>query len=157
MDSEQTQKAAFAAMNYRHPELTVFEIALRIFPDTAVALRVSQEWPSDAFVLSEISRLAGEESDQENYIPTKEELAREIWKWISEPGYEVSDRIKAAELFAKINDYVPKPESKPQAQQTNVMLVQDYGDALTWEQRLQQQQTNLIIEGEREVAGDRIV
>lgn len=157
MDDETLTKRAFAALLYKQASPRPFEAALQLFNDTGRALQVSQDWPKDPIVLAELVALGGAQSEEANRIPTKEDLLRKIWGWIDKQGglMTFDEKIKAAKLFAELQDFIPKPGSNnTTVVMPRVMLVQDNGDNLTWEQKLQQQQSNLIIEGEREIVGD---
>lgn len=157
MDNETLTKRAFAALLYKQASPRPFEAALQLFPDTGRALEVSQHWPSDQVVLEELVKLGAAKAEEENRIPTKEDLLRKVWGWIDKQGglMTFDEKIKAAKLYAELNDFIPKQgASGGTVNVQNVMLVSDTGDVLTWEQKLQKQQANLILEGERELVSD---
>lgn len=162
MEEQEREKTAFAALLYRQPGVNPFQAALTLFPDTAIALRVSQTWPKDEFVLDEIARFAGADSTAENYIPTKEDLLKKIWSWIDGPTsglVSFDEKIKAAKLFAEIGSMIQKPEPvKPQDSTVNhkVFMYRDFGDTETWEAKLLRQQQEMMNSGLREIAGDVI-
>lgn len=160
MENEELSKTAFAALLYRQPGVKPFEAALSLFPDTGIALRVSQEWPIDAFVLSEVARFAGEDSAQENYTPGKEDLCKEIWSWVA--GTErhkltFDERIKAAKLYAELNEMIKKPE--PIKQETNFMQfavaeIPVWSNEQSWEAALVANQHQLMEDGLKQIAAE---
>lgn len=157
MDDETLTKRAFAALLYKQGSPRPFEAALQLFSDPGKALQVSNEWPRDPVVLAELVALGGADAEQANRIPTKEDLLRKIWGWLDKQGglMTFDEKIKAAKLFAELQDFIPKPGSNNTTVVVpRVMLVNDNGDTLTWEQKLQQQQNALIEAGEREIVGD---
>lgn len=160
MEEQAREKTAFAALLYRQPGVNPFQAALTLFPDTADALYVSQNWPKDEFVLEQIARFAGEDSTAENYIPTKEDLLKKIWGWIDGPTsglMSFDEKIKAAKLFAEIGSMIAKPEPvKPADQNVNhkVTLYRDFGPNESWEDKLVRQQMELIESGLKDIAGE---
>lgn len=161
MEDEKRSKTAFAALLYKQPGVKPFEAALSLFPDTADALMVSQTWPRDPFVLEEIARFAGEESDEVNRIPGKEELSRKIWGWLEAGGCMTMDeKIKAAKLYAELNSFIAKPEApKPTEDQRPifaVMQVTDHGEDVDWERKLLNNQNKLQDDGLKEIEGSRV-
>lgn len=162
MEEQAREKTAYAALLYNQPGVNPFQAALTLFPDTADALRVSQHWPRDPFVLDEIARFAGEDSTAEGFIPTKEDLLQKIWGWIDGPTsglMSFDEKIKAAKLFAEIASMIQKPEPvKPSDQTVNhkVTLYRDFGPNESWEDKLARQQTELIESGLKDIAGEVI-
>ena len=160
MEDQAREKTAYAALLYNQPGVNSFQAALTLFPDTAIALRVSQTWPGDAFVLDEIARFAGADSTAENYIPTKEDLLKRIWGWIDGPTSVLltfDEKIKAAKLYAEIGSMIAKPEQvKPQDSTGNhkVFMYKDFGANETWEAKLLRQQQGLIEDGLKDIAGE---
>lgn len=155
MDNEQQSKTAFAAILYNQPGANPFEAALSLFPDTSTALLVSQTWPRDVFVLEEIARFAGEQSDKANQLPDKQELCREVWKWVTAPMNlaTIDEKIKAAKLYAEINSMIVKEAPTATHNTNTVMYVTDFGTELSWEQQMQRQQQGLIDDGVKDIEG----
>lgn len=162
MEEQAREKTAYAALLYNQPGVNPFQAALTLFPDTADALRVSQAWPRDPFVLDEIARFAGEDSTAEGYIPTKEDLLQKIWGWIDGPTsglMSFDEKIKAAKLFAEIASMIQKPEPVKPADQTvnhKVFMYRDHGTNETWEDKLLRNQQTLQEDGLRDIAGEVI-
>jgi hypothetical protein len=160
MENEELSKTAFAALLYRQPGVKPFEAALSLFPDTGVALRVSQEWPGDKFVLSELARFAGEDSAQENYTPGKEDLCKEVWEWVAgakSSQLTFDERIKAAKLYAELNEMIKKPEPAKVETNVNNFAVAEipvYASENDWERALQENQNGLMIEGQKLIAAE---
>lgn len=159
MEEQAREKTAFAALLYNSPGVNTFEAALSIFPDTGEALRVSQSWPKDSFVLDEIARFAGESSAIENAVPTKEDLMKKVWGWIdSASGLMTFDeKIKAAKLYAELGTMIQKPEPVKSEDKTvnhKVVFMRDFGSPESWEDKLLRQQQGLIEDGLKDIAGD---
>jgi len=159
MEEQALEKTAFAALLYNSPGVNTFEAALSLFPDTGEALRVSQQWPRDPFVLQEIARFAGESSAIENAIPTKEDLMRKVWGWIDTQGglMTFDEKIKAAKLYAELGTMIQKPEPVKADDQTfnhKVFMYRDFGTPENWEDKLLRQQQGLIEDGLKDIAGD---
>lgn len=159
MDPITQKKAAFAALLYKDPGVNPMKIAMQLFSDTGDALRISQEWPRDPFILDEIARLADEQSTLENHVPTKEDLCREVWSWIAGDKSKFvtfDERIKAAKLFAELNKMIEKPEpaKKDETPETSwpAFEIPVHGDDEQWEKDLAANQRKLQAEGARLVA-----
>jgi len=162
MEDQAREKTAYAALLYNQPGVNPFQAALTLFPDTAVALRVSQNWPRDEFVLDEIARFVGADSTAENYIPTKEDLLKKIWGWIDGPTsglMSFDEKIKAAKLFAEIGSMIARPEPVKPADSTvnhKVFMYRDHGPDESWEDKLLRQQQGLMEDGLKEITGEVI-
>lgn len=161
MEDEKQAKTAFAALLYKQPGAVPFQVALSLFPDTGEALRVSQTWPKDQFVLAEIARFAGEQYDDENKLPTKEDLCKKVWGWLETSAglMTFDERVKVAKLYAELNEMIKKPEPVKVTNENNtwhVMEIPTYGQDSDWERDLGAQQRALQEQGEREIKGERI-
>lgn len=162
MEEQAKEKTAFAALLYSQPGVNPFQAALSLFPhDTGIALRISQTWPSDPFVLDEIGRFAGETSAQENAIPTKEDLMKTVWGWINNTGglMTFDEKIKAAKLYAELGTMIQKPEAAKPEDHTvthKVFLARDFGEPETWEDKMLRNQQKLHADGLKEIQGDVI-
>lgn len=159
MDNLTQKKAAFAALLYKDPSVNPMKLALLLFKDTGEALRVSQEWPSDPFVLDELARLADEQSMNENYVPTKQDLCREVWSWVAGDNAKfatIDERIKAAKLYAELNKMIEKPEpAKKEADPFDnfaAFEIPVHSSDESWEQALAANQERIQKEGEALVA-----
>jgi len=117
-DDEMKDKAAYAAFLLQCQD-NAFEAALKLYPgDTGRALRVSNFWPMDAFVIEERARLS---LNAIEYLPTKADLAILTWN-IAKDGTKhcTKDRLAAAKLYGEIMGYVAataapvEPERPPQ-------------------------------------------
>lgn len=106
-------KTAFAVELLKTPT-DPFKAALAVCGvDTGKALFVANKWPSDAFVLSEISRLKEEEGELA-FLPTKADLARSLWERAHSETRRTTneDFVKLTRLYAEIMDFVPKVQKE---------------------------------------------
>lgn len=88
-----------------------FKAALTLYPkdnELSQAIKISSEWPNDPFVIAEMERLL-KERGSESFLPTKIQLAAQLWAIGSDPLTRKSDRIEALLGYGKIMDMIPKP------------------------------------------------
>lgn len=104
-------KAAYAALLLRSPK-EAFKAAMLLFPgETSRALKVSNEWPMDSFVIREMARL---EKAGYSGVPSKIELVMKIWAIVEDergaknPAWAIAakDKIAAGKLCADILGYI---------------------------------------------------
>src|SRR5690606_38718084 len=85
------------------------------------------------------------------FLPTKAELAREVWRIGTNPRTSVDERLKALRLYADVRGYIEKYQAGTVINNTNnvlsqnrVMLVKDFGTDEEWELAVEEQQRKLI-------------
>jgi len=144
--NEQKLKALFAHELLKTPD-EPFQAALRIEPNTGLALQMVHEWTKDAFVLEEKERLLSE-NGAKAFLPSKEDYARNVYKFAEEKGYDPKDRLTAYRLYGEIMGYIEKPginidNSKTTVTQNRVMIVNEIGSNSNWETKLLAQQKKL--------------
>lgn len=107
-------KRRFAALIYTRPDTPAarMEAARQIYPEqsqTAAALVIASEWPSDPVVVAELARLG---KDDEQELPTAEKVARDVYNLATDNTKSMADRLKAYETYAKIRGLI-KPAGGP--------------------------------------------
>lgn len=144
--SELEQKKRFAIELLRNPS-EEFKAALAVFPDdTGKALLVSNRWPSDPEVIA-LKEMAIDELGDMHFLPTKADLAREAWNIAVAPTVPVDDRLKAMRLYGDIRGYIEKQGTVVNNNvltNNKVMVVKSHASPEEWEQRLVEQQKQLI-------------
>lgn len=146
MEYTDDAKAAFAAFLFKNPN-DPFGAAKHVLGNSVGVTDVATMahiFKTDPFVLSEMKRIA-EAEQNEDTLPSKADLAREIWDWVTNSANEIEDKIKAAKLYAEIRGYIDKPA----APNTNpdivpsVMVVREHGNSDEWEKKMREQQDKL--------------
>ena len=147
--TEDEEKAAFAALLIKSPDKGpdgAFKIALGLFgSDTAKALKVSYQWPTDPVVQAEITRLKSTGEDLQ-LLPSKTELAQDIWNKMQVVYVNAEDYVKLAKLYAEVMVMIQKQAPAPTANivvANKVMVVKDYGTNDQWEAAAERQQRAL--------------
>lgn len=113
-DSEANKKLFGIELAKDHS--SIFEAACEVFADANIAMWVSLNWKNDAIVIA----------SKDLYLKTlelaapvldKHQLAAKVLAWADEVietssgqkyRHDIEDRLKAAELYAKINGYIGK-------------------------------------------------
>lgn len=149
--NEAEEKAAFAAMLLR--ESDPFKVALELYPDnTNRALRVANEWPKDPEVL-EIQRKLMGDSDNLSFLPSKAELARDIWermKGTPVNGVNIpttaEEYTKLAKLYAEVRGFIEKPQNNQNVTVVvpKVIEMPTHGTDEDWEAAAAKQQRELL-------------
>lgn len=157
---EDAQKLEFARLLFEAgPQADPFNIGFEMFPgNTNRAVLVGGHWRADPLVISELARLRAEQSNAATSLPGHSELARQLWQKMQ--SCEDPDAyVKLAKLYAEINGLIKKPDAPNPGQNVpvfHVMQVTDFGDEVSWEQKLLENQNQLQEDGLREVAGMRV-
>lgn len=143
--SDTEDKRAFALAWLRQPD-DAFKAACEIWPnDTQKALKASSFWVRDPEVIAERERLL-DEHGEEAFLPSKHDLAREIWK-LTQDGLR-EDRIKAMKLYAEVRGFIEKPQTNVNVDNSktthNVMLVAMPASIEEWQQKAVAQQKQLV-------------
>lgn len=145
---EQLQKEAFVKEWLRSGD--TFKAAHSVFPsDPGRAMRVSWDWPNDKEILEYRAELLIESGGVEG-IPSKDELAREIYQFTTKIVNEEL-RLKGYELFAKVRGYVERPavtniDNRRVTMTNKVLIVKDHGSDDAWERSLSDNQKRLTAE-----------
>jgi len=144
-EAEKEQKDRFAEALLRTPT-DPFRAALTVFGnDTATALRISNLWPYDLYVLQRQAELL-EQFGPDEYLPTKQQVARRIYE-VGENAADNKDKLAAFKLYAELRGFVPKGEGVTNNLTVNnnrVMIMKDFGTDEQWESAAVGQQTKLI-------------
>ena len=146
-------KKLFAESLMRHPK-DPFKAALEVFPDnTQKALWAANYWPNDAEVISFKNRIK-ESSDEFSFLPSKAELAHDIWMRMHGEGYVAGkvisigadDYAKLAKLYADVRGFIEKPQTtiNTNVVAPKVIEVPVYNNADKWEKDAAKQQTDLL-------------
>ncbi len=143
--SEEELKAEYARLLLKITD--PFKAALQLFPDnTSRALRVANEWPTDPEVVAAQSELL-EEDGELSFLPTKADLARNIWDRMQNERVSPDDYAKLGKLYADVRGFIEKPQTNVSVNNnvTNnrVMVVRENGTDEDWEAKLRKQQENL--------------
>ena len=145
-DEEKQLKAAFARLLLKNPD-DPFKAALAVFPDnTSRALRVANEWPGDSEVLNFQAELI-EEDGELSFLPTKADLARNIWDKMQSDRICADDYAKLGKLYADVRGFIEKPQTNINNNVNNVtnrvMVVRESASDADWEAKLRKQQEEL--------------
>lgn len=137
-------KALFAEALLSSPN-NAFEAAKKVFPgNMSYALYASNNWVHDDSVTRHQRRLLHEYGETK-YLPSKVEVAREIHD-ISKVALDVETSLKALQLYCNVRGFIEKPGTviNNNAVCNKIMVIKDHGTDEQWEDKLQQQQQNLI-------------
>ncbi len=124
-----------------------FKAALQLFPDnTSRALRVANEWPTDPEVVAAQAAFLDEDGEL-SFLPTKADLARNIWDRMQNERICPDDYAKLGKLYADVRGFIEKPQSNVNVNNnvTNnrVMVVRENGTDEDWAAKLRKQQEKL--------------
>lgn len=114
--------------------------------DDISAAQVADWWPTNPYVLEFRAQLLAE-FGEDHFLPTRADIARELFSIGTSAACEAKDRINALDKLAHLLNYVEKPSSVTvNTGETNnrVMLVRDHGTDHDWEKRAKEQQAKLI-------------
>jgi hypothetical protein len=114
--------------------------------DMPRALDMASSWPSDPVVREYMDAIVSDEGEMK-FLPQKSDAAGLAWELANNPRSETETRIKALKLYAEICSFIEKPQTNLQVNNmTNnqVMLVADHGTDQQWEQKLAEQQRQLV-------------
>ena len=108
-DVQGALKRAFAEALLRNPTKPA-EAAFSVLPGAAnvgQALRIANEWPADPLVKSTMAALV-EEHGAEHFLPTKEEVARELLEIARDGEAENRQRLDAYKLYGEFMGFSGK-------------------------------------------------
>lgn len=144
--TEAGRKKLFAYELLINPEES-FKAALVVFgDDTAKALQVSSAWPNDPEVKQYIEELK-EELGEEYFLPSKADSAMIAYNIANDQKVPAEDRLKALRLYADIRGFIEKQGTTVNNNiltSNKVMVVKDHGSDDEWENKIAQQQAQLI-------------
>ena len=146
--TDEQERAAFAALIlHKYPARNdAFKAAIEVHPDnTPRALYLSQTVRDDPAFLAELEAARGDASD-EDLLPTKAELARELWNKLKNTPMFPDDYVKVAKLYADIRGFIEKPSEASKGGNvfvSGVMEVTNHGTDDEWEAKLKVQQSKL--------------
>lgn len=139
-------KREYAARLVEEPD--VFKAALIMFPDQEnihKALWIAGNWPYQPDVLAMVAEIKAEINKWVK--PTKDDLLERVWH-LTGVGM-LDDRLKAAKLYAELENFIPKPV--PVVVNNNTTLIQpkaikykDHGTDEEWEIAAEAQQRELL-------------
>jgi hypothetical protein len=139
-------KAAFALAYLKKPD-DAFGAALTVFSDTGAALRASMNWINDDEVLAEMDRLEGEYG-VDAFLPTKEDICRDILKIAADAYAPTKERVNAYRLYAEVRKFIEKGtkvDVNNSVNQThNVMNVPMPASIEEWQEKARFQQKQLV-------------
>ncbi len=143
---EQQLKEKFAEELLRNPG-DPFKAGLAVFGmNTGRAMQAAQQWATDPYVMEYKDKLL-EERGVRSFLPTKEDLAREIIDFARAIGCP-EDKIKAFRLYGEVMGFIEKPavnvNNNTNIQQNSVMVIKDHGTDDEWEAKLATQQRALV-------------
>jgi hypothetical protein len=129
-----------------------YKAGLHCYPaDSGRAMRATWEWPNDPEVLAYRAELIQEATAEGTVagMPSKFEMAREIYQLGQSTAETMEDRLAAFELSAKIMGYIERPSVNVDNRQINVdnrrvMVIKDHGNDAAWESAAARQQRGLL-------------
>lgn len=143
--TEIAEKTSFAEQWLKNPS-DPFKAALLVFPtNTPKALWTATNWPLDAEVLK-LKRDLEDEFGEASFLPSKNELARDIWEKAKSTGDPYAYE-RLAKLYADVRGFIEKPN----VAQTNIQMIApkviqvvNHGSDADWEKAAQKQQSELL-------------
>jgi hypothetical protein len=114
--------------------------------DEVTARAVAHQWTDNVFV-KQFKRELIEEYGEEHFLPTKADLARELYAMGVDKTIEARDRVTALKEYALVRGFIEKVAAvnvNTGTVSNRVMVVQDHGSDTDWEAKVQKQQTKLI-------------
>lgn len=107
------QKKQFAAALITLGEARAFDAAVSVFGDDKSTLGMScyaaTQWLTDPIVIAEKTRLLSKENVGQ-FLPTKDQAARQLWDWCQSPFFEPKERVAAMKLYAEIQGFIADPK-----------------------------------------------
>lgn len=123
-----------------HTTGDAFKAGEAVYPRNAgLALKASEEWPSDPLVVETLARLKGEDK-----LPEKTELLRELWRKMNSYSMEegADGFVKLARLYAEVAGLIEKPGNSQSVQVVlpRAMEVPVFASDDDWEKEAARQQ-----------------
>lgn len=107
---------------------------------------IAQHWPYDTEVQCMMNTLIAEEGVKAT-LPTKVDVAREVFNLATDTKAEHKDKLKAFELYARMMGYIERPPEvtvNTGGVTNRVMVVKDHGADGEWEKLAIAQQQRLV-------------
>lgn len=139
--TEAEEKGKFAELLLKHPN-DPFKAALILFPDnTNRALMVASQWPFDSEVIA-----ARNELNEDDFLPSKADLARSIWERMQNERLTADDYTKLGKLYADIRGFIQKASTNVSVEAVfpRAIEVPTHGTNDQWEVAAEQQQKDLL-------------
>ncbi len=135
---------AVELLKHRDP----WQAALATFPgDIDAAIEASRFYPNDPVVVAHMKTVR-EAKAGGDVLPTKDDLARELWKTARVEGVKIPEKLAALRLYAEVMEYTAKSSSgatvQVNATTPHVLMVPQYGTPEEWEEKTKYQQRKLI-------------
>lgn len=113
--------------------------------DSGLALQVATQWARDPVVVEEMQRILGGEGEIVGILPTKERQALDIYKIAIADSIDPEVALKAHRLYAEIMGHIAEAKGGvTNILNQGVMIVKDYGDDTSWEEKAIINQRRLI-------------
>ncbi len=153
-NNEIEEKLKFAELLLKTPD-EPFKAALALFPDdVSRALWVAAHWPADPDVKA-AQEEALADSGSLSFLPSKAELARDIWQRMQGTktvegrliSPDADDYAKLAKLYAEVMNFIEKPSITTNVNNVivpKVIEIPNYGTAEEWENAATKQQRELL-------------
>ena len=139
-------KLRFAAelVRTKNPATAAMSI---IVGNPGLALKYSYELQVDPIVVAEIERLK-DEFGEEAFLPSKAQLAREIYDRANRDGVDHEEYVKLIQLHCSMRGLIEKPGTNVDVnvQVQNVMVVKDLGTDEQWAAKAARQQRELTLD-----------
>lgn len=130
-----------------------YKAGLKAYPEdtpysNGMAFKIASEWQCDEECLS-LRRDLVAEYGEAFFLPTKGDIAREVYNTAIKTAKTAADKLKALELYANLMGFIEKPAqaviNNTNTQTTNkVMVVPKSSSDDDWESRLIEQQQKLV-------------
>lgn len=136
-------KSDFAANLLRTPD-DPFKAAFATTADTGLALQIARNWMNDPHVKAEQEKLL-RSVDAKQFLPTKEEQAKDIYAIATNAQNAPEDRLKAHRLYAEVMGFIEKPVPGGTMNVLNqgVMIVREAANDEEWQEKAEAQQRAL--------------
>jgi len=149
-ENEKEQKEKFAVLLLKNPN-NAYDVACRLYPnDVSRSMFIFNHWQSDPYVEECQDKLL-EEFGEEHFLPTKAELAREIWDR-AKAAYDDDSFTKLMRLYADVLGYIKKSDVNIDNRQMlvspKIMILPAIEQASedVWENCLKEQQRSLTLD-----------
>lgn len=147
MKGTEQERAAFVLAYLRDPQ-NPHGIAMQLFGQRPLfGQHVGTQWPREDWFKEACDKLI-EEYGEEYFLPSKAQIARELYNAARSNAWDTEAQLKYYKLYCEVMDYVKGGAGVTVNQtnntQTNVMLVRDVGSDEDWEEKTAAQQAKLV-------------
>jgi len=140
------KKRAFAFNLLKNPNKPI-EAAKAVFPDDmATACTVSVAWVNDGKIVQYQQELL-KEYGEEHFLPSKADVARELYRIGAQQPAEDRDKIKALETYSRLMGYLGDGSTNINnymSTSNRVMMVPEHQTVDSWAHKAKDSQANLI-------------